>query len=75
MVNESKKNAEEFVSYAIERSINYFDAATHCGNPEELLGPAILFYRDNLSLACKTLEINRKDSRKELEDSFKEIKN
>ena len=74
VMDETAKDAARFVSNAIDRGINYFDVAPLYGNAQEMLGPALLPYRKNVFLACKTLKKTKKDTKKDLEDSLKKLK-
>jgi len=53
--------------------INYFDVAPSYGNAELMLGPALEPYRKNIFLACKTGERKKEGSRKELEQSLRNL--
>jgi len=66
--------AAEYVDRAIERGINYFDVAPSYGNAEERLGPALQPHRNNVFLACKTLQRLAKDADAELNRSLKRLK-
>jgi aryl-alcohol dehydrogenase-like predicted oxidoreductase len=70
----SPVEAAEYVNLAIERGINYFDVAPSYGNAEELLGPALQPHRDNVFLACKTLQRSAKEADAELNRSLKRLK-
>jgi len=72
-MDESQSDADRFVSYAVDAGINYFDVAPSYGNAEERLGPALSAYRNNVILACKTMERSAKGARNELERSFKNL--
>jgi predicted aldo/keto reductase-like oxidoreductase len=74
VMNESAKDASRFVSQAIGRGINYFDVAPSYGNAQEMLGPALKPFRNNVFLACKTLQRSAKEAEKELYDSLKKLK-
>ncbi|HEX7561577.1 MAG TPA: aldo/keto reductase [Candidatus Humimicrobiaceae bacterium] len=74
VMNESKKDASRFVSQAIDRGINYFDVAPEYGNAQEMMGPALKPSRENIFLACKTLQRSAKEAEKELHDSLKKLK-
>lgn len=65
------EQAASYVSQAIDRGINYFDVAPSYGNAETMLGPALAPHRDNVFLACKTLERTADGARREMENSFK----
>lgn len=72
--DETSKDSARFVSKAIDRGINYFDVAPQYGNAQEMLGPALKKYRQNVFLACKTQERTGKEAKKELYDSLKKLK-
>ena len=74
VMNETKKDSASFVSKAIDRGINYFDVAPGYGNAQEMLGPALKKYRENIFLACKTTQRTGKEAKKELYDSLKKLK-
>lgn len=59
VTNETAEESARRVSIAIERGVNYFDVAPTYGNAEEMLGPALEPYRNDVFLACKT---NRRDA-------------
>lgn len=70
----SPEHASEIVKIAIDRGINYFDVAPSYGDAEIKLGPALEPYRKNVFLACKTGERTKEKSRKELEQSLKNLR-
>ena len=74
VTNETSEDASRYVSIAIERGINYFDVAPEYGNAQEMLGPALKPYRENVFLACKTHEMTYKGAEKEFNDSLKKLK-
>jgi aryl-alcohol dehydrogenase-like predicted oxidoreductase len=67
-------DASEYVNRAIHRGINYFDVAPFYGNAEERLGPALEPYRDQVFLACKTMQRLAKDVDFELNRSLKRLR-
>lgn len=71
LMNESAEDAAEYVAYAIEKGVNYFDIAPSYGNAEERLGPVLPQYRKQIYLACKTTERSKEGSKKELLNSLK----
>ncbi len=73
MKNETASDASRYVSTAIDRGINYFDVAPEYGNAQEVLGPALKPYRDEVFLACKTHANTRKDAEKEFYDSLEKL--
>lgn len=70
----SPEEATMQVKKAIDAGINYFDVAPSYGDAEIKLGPALEPYRDNVFLACKTGERKKEGSRKELEQSLKNLR-
>ena len=73
MAEDARESAKR-VEQAIEHGINYFDVAPQYGNAEEMLGPALLPYRDSVFLACKTLERSAKGAQFELHRSLERLK-
>ena len=74
LMHEPKKSAERLVSFAVDSGVNYFDVAPTYGNAEEVLASALLPYRKNVFLACKSVERSGAGVRKELERSLKRFK-
>ncbi len=70
----SPTDAAGYVTRAIDRGINYFDVAPFYGNAEERLGPALEPYRDQVFLACKTMQRLAKDVNFELNRSLERLK-
>lgn len=68
--------ANETVSAAVARGLNYFDVAPSYGDgeAEEKLGPALQPYRKNVFLACKAEKRDREGARAQLETSLKRLK-
>jgi len=54
VMDETAKESERLVEKAIEKGINYFDVAPNYGNAQEMLGPALKTYRNDVFLACKS---------------------
>jgi aryl-alcohol dehydrogenase-like predicted oxidoreductase len=65
--------ASNYVSEAVDRGINYFDVAPTYGNAQELLGPALMPFRDKCFLACKTTKRNAVGAKAELEASLRTL--
>lgn len=74
VMDEKPKDAAHLVSKAIDRGINYFDVAPTYGNAQDMLGPALKPYRNNVFLACKTATRTKEGARKELYNSLKKLK-
>lgn len=68
---ETPENADRYVRKAIDRGVNYFDVAPSYGNAQEILGPALEPYRNDVFLACKTTERTAEKAEKELHESLK----
>lgn len=69
----TSEDAARYVAEAIDRGINYFDVAPLYGNAEEMLGPALKPYRDDVFLACKTHMRDAVKAEAALENSLKTL--
>ncbi len=58
--------SDRYVSWAIDRGINYFDVAPSYGDAEEKLGNSLKPYRNRIHLACKTGHRMRAEAEKDL---------
>ena len=67
---ESPEAVAAVVREAVDHGVNYFDVAPSYGNAEELLGPALKPYRDQVFLACKTQSRDRQGVLDELDRSL-----
>lgn len=72
--DETQADADRYVSYAVDRWVNYFDVAPTYGNAEKRLGPALAPYRKQVYLACKTEERSAEGAREKLLQSLKLLK-
>lgn len=63
--------SDQYVSWAIDRGINYFDVAPTYEDAQEKLGISLMPYRKNIHLACKTTCRMKVDAQKEFEQSFR----
>lgn len=63
--------AADDVSWSIDHGINYFDVAPTYGNAQDMLGPALEPYRNDVFLACKTKYRDAKSAREDLENSLR----
>lgn len=66
--------ANDEVARAIDQGITYFDVAPQYQNAQQILGPALEPYRQNVTLACKTLERSGDKARADLEDSLRKLR-
>ncbi len=71
VMNESERDAREWVAEAVARGVNYFDVAPGYGDAEERLGPALAPYRSDCFLACKTEKRTGPEARASLENSLR----
>ena len=74
VMNAEQDAANRIVSWAVERSINYFDVAPSYGDSELKLGPALEPYRKDVFLACKTGERTRDKAEEEFNGSLKRLR-
>jgi predicted aldo/keto reductase-like oxidoreductase len=73
VMNVTPEEASASVKMAIDAGVNYFDVSPSYGDAEIRLGEALKPYRKNVFLSCKTDGRARVDSRKELEQSLKNV--
>ena len=71
VMNETAAESSRLVAKAIDADINYFDVAPSYGNAQEMLGPALEPYRNDVFLACKTGKRTAAEAEKELHESLK----
>jgi len=74
VMNVSPEEASASVRTAIDAGVNYFDVSPSYGDAEIKLGKALEPYRKDVFLACKTDGRRKEDSRKELEQSLKNLR-
>jgi len=74
VMNATPEEASARVKEAITYGVNYFDVAPSYGNAEIMLGPALEPYRKDVFLACKTTERTKEGSRRELEQSLRNLR-
>ncbi len=72
-MDETQQDADRYTAFAVERGINYFDVAPSYGNAQERLGRALLPYRKDVYLACKTTERLKEGAERELHESLKAL--
>jgi len=73
VMDETPKDAEKFVSHAVDIGVDFFDVAPGYGNAEEKLGPALKKYRSKVTLSCKTFERTAEGARQTLENSLRKL--
>jgi aryl-alcohol dehydrogenase-like predicted oxidoreductase len=74
VMNATTEESASHVAEAIDRGVNYFDVAPSYGNAEEMLGPALEPYRDDVFLACKTGKRDAAGAEEELHASLKRMR-
>ena len=67
---EGQEASDRYVSWAIDRGVNYFDVAPSYGNAQKQLGNSLIPYRNRVYLACKTNKRDRASAEKELAESM-----
>ena len=72
-MSDGQDASDRYVSWAIDRGINYFDVAPSYGDAEEKLGNSLKAYRKDIYLACKTAKRLYKEAEPEFEQSFKQL--
>jgi aryl-alcohol dehydrogenase-like predicted oxidoreductase len=70
-MHDGQDASDQYVSWAIDRGINYFDVAPSYDDAQEKLGNSLKSYRKNVYLACKTGKRLRAEAEPEFEESFK----
>ncbi len=68
------EEASSSVKMAIDAGVNYFDVAPSYGDAELKLGQALEPYRKSVFVSCKTDGRTKENSRKELEQSLKNMR-
>lgn len=63
--------SNNYVAWALDRGINYFDVAPTYGDAQEKLGLSLKPFRNDNYLATKTTQRLREDAEKEFEESLK----
>lgn len=66
--------ANQRVAAAVQRGVNYFDVAPSYGNAEEILGPALEPWREQVFLSCKTTQRGAEGAREELKRSLERLR-
>jgi len=76
LVGMEQTEVDAIVGEALSRGINYFDVAPFYGSgeAERKMGKALASHRDQVFLACKTLERSAKEAMSELEHSLRRLK-
>ena len=70
-MDDGQAASDRYVSWAIDRGVNYFDIAPSYGDAQEKLGNSLKPYRSGVRLACKTGERMRKGAEREMLESMR----
>jgi aryl-alcohol dehydrogenase-like predicted oxidoreductase len=70
-MRDGQEASNNYVAWAIDRGINYFDVAPSYGDAQEKLGLSLKPYRKENYLACKTTERMREGAEKEFKESLR----
>ncbi|QRX63572.1 aldo/keto reductase [Dysgonomonadaceae bacterium zrk40] len=63
--------SDNYVAWAHDRGINYFDVAPSYGDAQEKLGNSLRPYRKEVYLSCKTSQRSREEAEKEFAESLR----
>ena len=69
--SEGQESSDFYVSWAIDRGVNYFDVAPSYGNAQDQLGNSLQPYRKQIFLACKTNQRDRTGAEEDIRNSLK----
>lgn len=70
-MEDGQASSDYYVSWAVDRGVNYFDVAPTYGDAQEKLGNSLMSYRKNLYLACKTTCRMKTEAEKEFQESLR----
>ena len=70
-MQDGQSASNNYVSWARDRGIIYFDVAPSYGDAQEKLGMSIKSFRKDIYLASKTTQRSREDAEKEFEESLR----
>lgn len=68
--NETQQDSDKYVSYAVDRGVNYFDVAPAYGDAQIKVGNSLKPYRRNINLACKTAERKEVEAAAQMKESL-----
>lgn len=68
---DGQKLSDQFVGWALDHGINYFDVAPGYGDAQLLMGNSLQHKRQDVFLACKTAMRDRAQAEKDLEESLR----
>jgi len=72
-MDDGQPASDDYVAWAIDRGVNYFDVAPSYGDAQEKLGNSLIPYRSRIHLACKTAERRRAEAEKEMLGSLRQL--
>lgn len=68
---DGQKMSDEYVGWAVEHGINYFDVAPGYGDAQLLMGNSLKPYRKDVYLACKTAQRDRPAAERDMAESLR----
>lgn len=74
MRNVEQDRVNRLVAESVEQGVNFVDVSPRYGNAEELAGPAVEPYRDDIFLATKTALRDREGAKEEFERSLERLR-
>jgi aryl-alcohol dehydrogenase-like predicted oxidoreductase len=76
LVNMDQDAVHRIIKEALDRGVNYFDVAPFYGDgeAEQKMGAVLAPHRDEVFLACKTLDRSAEGAKTELEQSLRHLK-
>ncbi|ONI47944.1 hypothetical protein AN643_03700 [Candidatus Epulonipiscioides saccharophilum] len=69
--DDGQEKSDEYVRYAIEKGVNYFDISPTYGDSQERLGQSLKGYRKDIYIAAKTNRRKGEEAKKEIEESLR----
>ena len=74
LAHRPQAEADAHVAAAIDRGLTYFDVAPQYGDAQQRMGPALQPFRDQVTLACKSLHRDAKQVAADLDDSLQKLR-
>lgn len=70
LLPDGQTSSDRYVTWAIERGVNYFDVAPTYGDAQQMLGNSLRPFRSRVYLACKTEQRRRGEAEKRMRQSL-----
>ena len=68
---DGQENSDYYVAWALDHGVNYYDVAPMYGDAQEKLGNSLLGRRNDIYLACKTVQRTRIEAETDLRESLR----